>query len=258
LAPEPPPPAIVPPPLVAAPPLEAPPNDFLNVTLPPQVMSPLAAQKSTLPFQASAAPPAPSVSRSSSAHLGGLPFQGAAPITPSPAAAPAQPPPGEQDFGTMTVVGATSPLGESLPFRSGDSALLHLTVTLDAPAPRAKGMGQTMTLPVSPAGSSPDQPRPLPFKPTEGAAPPKPSALSTPSAPLRPRLSLEQFASLAAEITVAPAKAAEVRRRYSLDEASHQREAQAWNQQFSNDAELYRRFGTLFESYRDWLSRTRR
>jgi hypothetical protein len=69
------------------------------------------------------------------------------------------------------------------------------------------------------------------------------------------RLTLEQFASLAAELAVWPAAVPQVRARYGLDEAALRGEQALWQQRFSNDRELFARYAALFQHYRDWLER---
>lgn len=71
-----------------------------------------------------------------------------------------------------------------------------------------------------------------------------------------PRLTLEQFASLSAEMAVSPGAAAQVRARYGLDELSHTAEQGIWQRRFSADRDLFTRYSALFQSYREWLSKT--
>jgi hypothetical protein len=127
-------------------------------------------------------------------------------------------------------------------------------------------------------------PTPLPFRPGEGAAPappptaqPRPAELTqtvegvlspfapdaavpfraAPPAP-RTRLTMEQFASLVAELAVNPSAAPQTRARYGLDEASHRADAEEWHRRLGADAQLYARYHGLFQSFRNWLSRPAR
>jgi hypothetical protein len=140
---------------------------------------------------------------------------------------------------------STSPLPPMVP---GSSSGLPFRATA-APKPEesAPGAADASSAPASSRASA------LPFRPVPAAA------SSAPVGPgPRTRLSLEQFASLAAEIAVAPSRIAEVRARYGLDEASHRREVEAYNQLFSAHQDLYRRFGALFQSYREWFAQAHR
>ena len=69
-----------------------------------------------------------------------------------------------------------------------------------------------------------------------------------------PRLTLEQYACLAAELAVSPANAAQVRQRYGLDDTAHLAEQGLWQRRFSLDSQLFASYSSLFQQYRDWLS----
>ncbi|MEZ4298854.1 MAG: hypothetical protein R3B70_28145 [Polyangiaceae bacterium] len=73
-----------------------------------------------------------------------------------------------------------------------------------------------------------------------------------------PRLTLEQYACLAAELAVAPASAAQVRQRYGLDDTMHLAEQGAWQRRFALDAQLFASYSSLFQHYRDWLNQSPR
>jgi hypothetical protein len=154
-----------------------------------------------------------------------LPFQpapGAAKKSEPPRPAPAPEP---DPFGAGTVVGAM------LPFAAGASPLPFQGA---APAPQP-------SRPASGAG--------LPFQP--------PSPTKGPG-PAGPRLTLEQFASLTAEIAVTPHNAAQIRARYGFDEAGHAVEAEAHNRRFTADKALYGRYLELFQRFRDYVARAQR
>ena len=68
-----------------------------------------------------------------------------------------------------------------------------------------------------------------------------------------PRLSLEQYACMAAELAISPANAAQVRLRYGLDDNAHLAEQGAWQRRFSLDSQLFASYSSLFQHYRDWL-----
>ncbi len=147
------------------------------------------------------------------------------------------------DLGGTVVASSHEPIdsGGKLPFRKASDAAVR-----PPPAgPPAPGAG-------------------LPFRVSAAApvaATAAPAAAIAPAAAAGPRatrFTIEQFASLSAEIAVTPAAVAQVRGRYGLDEASHRAEAEEWGRRFSADKELFARYGGLFQSYRDWLARSPR
>ena len=140
---------------------------------------------------------------------------------------------------------------------------LGSTVVASSPIPRADA-GKLPFRASSDAGARlPPSPPPrpgqdLPFRATPPPLPRRAAPAPAPAAPTSTRFSLEQFASLGAEIAVTPAAVAQVRGRYGLDDASHRAEAEEWGRRFSADKELFARYGALFQSYRDWLARSPR
>src|SRR5262249_37901645 len=101
----------------------------------------------------------------------------------------------------------------------------------------------------------------LPFKRDVGNELPlsAPSGLPvrSPGAPLPsrpPRLTLEQYASLCAEIAASPAETSAVRARYGLDDAAHFAERDEWHRRFVADTDLYARYAHLFQVFRDYLT----
>ncbi len=107
---------------------------------------------------------------------------------------------------------------------------------------------------------------------TASAAPPSAFSVSAPAAtapsgalPMpaslgasTSRLTLEQYAMLSAEIAVSPGTSAAVRARYGLDETMHIAESGLWQRRFSADKELFTRYSSLFQNYREWFSKTAR
>ena len=86
----------------------------------------------------------------------------------------------------------------------------------------------------------------LPFG-RERQAPAAPSAV--------PVLTVEQYASLTAELTVSPERSAEIRARYQIGaDDAFQALARSFTARFSADPDLYARFGALSAQYRAWLS----
>jgi hypothetical protein len=188
------------------------------------VESPFA--KDAIPFHA---PHAPAEPRSVPPTAPTAPL---APIIAAPR--PAFDPDAPMDLGGTVVASSGNPAAsdDKLPFRKSNDAPARPSPT-GAPAPGG-----------------------LPFRAAAGAAPtPAPAAVPAPRAT---RFTLEQFASLSAEIAVTPSAVAQVRGRYGLDEASHRAEAEEWGRRFSADKDLFARYGGLFQSYRDWLARSPR
>lgn len=179
------------------------------------------------------------------------PTQAPAPLLPAPAPAPA-------------------------PMQAPAPAPLPAAAPSAAPPPPASG-AQAPPPGAFPFASS-AQPRHEPaVRPPQGAFPFAPSAAPAPRAALPPsaappaqlmmpaslgastcRLTIEQFASLSAEVAINPGAAAQVRGRYGLDEMSHMAESGVWHRRFSADKELFTRYSALYQSYREWLAKQQR
>ncbi|APR87050.1 Hypothetical protein A7982_12399 [Minicystis rosea] len=198
-------------------------------------MSPFAASSMALPFQQQGAPKA-------------KPAEAAPAASPEkPEAAPRPP----VDLGG-TVAAVMSPFASpsTLPFQGGGSAPAR-------PAgPQASGGLPFQATPAKPAEAS-GSPAAKPSGSASGKAAPSIPPIAGASGQ-GPRLTLEQFASLSAEIAVAPQSAAQIRARYGFDEAGHRAESEAHNARFNSDKALYNRYLELFQSYRAYVSRSRR
>jgi len=72
---------------------------------------------------------------------------------------------------------------------------------------------------------------------------------------VEPKLSLEQFASLTAEIGVHPDQRATIEQRYGLDHDSHDREKGAWALRFLDDEGLAQTYSEKLGAFRAWLER---
>ena len=70
-----------------------------------------------------------------------------------------------------------------------------------------------------------------------------------------PRLSLEQFASLTAEVGVHPERRAEIEARYGLDAHSHDLEKRAWALIFFDDRSAADRYTAKVKEFRQWLEK---
>lgn len=64
---------------------------------------------------------------------------------------------------------------------------------------------------------------------------------------------LNQFASLTAEIAEAPTQVAEIRRKYGVTEAQHHAESQRWTEDFATNSELRQRYFGVVARYRSYL-----
>jgi hypothetical protein len=255
-------------------PIAAPPTNLAG-TVATEMISPFASGAS-LPFkQGPAAPPGPPPPpknppprpfRSHTAAgviplypASGTPFEASADKRASPSSPPTAPLPPIQalprpafdpnapmDLSGTVVASSSIPRDDAgkLPFRAPTDAGPRLPPPAPPPPPRA---GQGLPFRASPP--------PLPPRAAPAAAPAPAAAAATSTST---RFSLEQFASLSAEIAVTPAAVAQVRGRYGLDDASHRAEAEEWGRRFSADKELFARYGALFQSYRDWLARSPR
>lgn len=105
-----------------------------------------------------------------------------------------------------------------------------------------------------------------PGAPSFGSAPSPPTSTAPSGALPMPaslgastsRLSLEQYAMLSAEIAISPGTSAAVRARYGLDETMHIAETGLWQRRFSADKDLFTRYSSLFQNYREWFSKAAR
>lgn len=86
----------------------------------------------------------------------------------------------------------------------------------------------------------------MPFRPRPGVGGP------TGGRGLRADLTLEQFASLVAELEHG-APEVETQRRYGLDEVAFHRETAAWGQRFAESSETYRSWLACYETYLAYL-----
>ncbi|MCK6587704.1 MAG: hypothetical protein L6Q76_08980, partial [Polyangiaceae bacterium] len=113
------------------------------------------------------------------------------------------------------------------------------------------------TLPPNVVPSSPV----VPFKAAvPPAAPSQPAGLAVPAVlgANASRLTLEQYASMSAEVAISPGTSAAVRARYGLDENAYIAETGFWQRRFSADKDLFTRYSALYQSYREWFSRSAR
>ena len=71
--------------------------------------------------------------------------------------------------------------------------------------------------------------------------------------PANARLTLEQFASLTAEIATQPADQAAIEKRYGLSDKAHDVERRAWAMKFLDDQTLAGEFRTKLAQFKAWL-----
>ncbi len=101
--------------------------------------------------------------------------------------------------------------------------------------------------------SAPSSAPPAPSRVEAASASWKPQAvpLLPPAEPGVTRLSVQQYASLRAEIIDAPlGEHGAIRARYGLDEVGDMAEAAAWAEKFVDSPELFDRYKSLFQYYR--------
>jgi hypothetical protein len=132
-----------------------------------------------------------------------------------------------------------------LPF--GDKPSADFVAAMSAPASRNDPSGETVMVPAireAPAA------RPLPFA---EQTPPRLTPAASPTKPA-PTLTLQQYASLSAELSVAPESAATLSR-YGIPDAAARRELdRTWAARFTSEPDLRRQWETLFNQYRAWLA----
>ncbi len=110
----------------------------------------------------------------------------------------------------------------------------------------------TQTDSASPATrrDSPSSPQAaLPF------ARPQPAPTAPPPSTNAKIFSINQFASLTAEIAEHPEKVEEIRRKYGVTEAQHHAESQRWTEEFAMSTELRQRYFGIVSRYREYLKK---
>ncbi len=124
----------------------------------------------------------------------------------------------------------------------------------DATLPPGMRPAHAQSSPAIPAvrGSSPgfpavNAPSPSPSAPAHAAPPPAHTAGKI--------FTLNQFASLTAEIAEAPANVTEIRRKYGITEAQHHAESQRWTEDFAMNSELRQRYFGVVARYRSYLKK---
>jgi hypothetical protein len=186
-----------------------------------------------------------------------------APVEPSATPRFVLPPAGERGVRMPTKAVAIPFRGKATPFEAkpGEAGA--------APGGRAPN--------ANPSTPPPGLPRALPFDPQAPAVrrsePPAPLATArasserplaksptlppTQALPEAPRLTLQQYASLTAELDEAPTTTEATRARYGLDLAGERAETQRWQARFRAAPELASQFGTLVADFRSFLRRSR-
>ena len=188
-----------------------------------------------------------------------LPFQApipaATPFAPAPPRSPISQTLESEDAGGGTLDeedGVVPP--PVLPFRPSDLAELAPSSTLDRedrPVPAA--------LPFSPK-AAPAVPPPIDetLAIDDDDDPLAGTVAVAPHEQREPTLTLDQFASLSAEIAVAPAERAAIELRYGLDAESAEAERRTWALRFMNDAVLGRDYTAKMRAFREWLASRKR
>jgi len=200
-------------------------------------------------------------------------------MSPAPAApikAPAAPPPmvpkpqfPEELYGTSMALNL--PRGPALPFAAksaAESPLAKPAAKADQPsAPPAPDLGQTKDMPdlaqiarsiVPFKGKPPTDMQPKPAPVTPPAAIP-PAMVAQPEVPRDvPELTLEQYASLCAELELAPNREQETLQRYHLRSDQKGRLDSYWTARFLADSNIVAAYRHAKSTYMTWLKSTRR
>ena len=157
---------------------------------------------------------------------------------------------------SLSAIGPTTPhseVGETLPLGANLLASIRPTLPFDSLAsvpgpPRAKHAKVAETLPLGANLLSALLPT-LPFKQLAGAH----AAGVAPPTPL-PDLTLDAYASLCAELTVFPAKSAEILRKYGLaDDRARRGMDQRWQDLFTTAPSLRSEWQRKTTAFCDWL-----
>ncbi len=200
-------------------------------------------------------------------HDGALPFADRRPAEPAPATPPVRPTP-PPDAGVVKPAPAKPVAAKPVAVDLGSTMhvdgstvprfVLPFAGSSDQASPRPEA-------PVSPGAAD----GALPFRSQRsGSEPPadevedgeslagtRDVSTARRSQAVKPKLSLEQFASLSAEIGVYPDQRAAIEKRYGLDHDSHDREKGAWALMFLDDEALTQRYTDKLSAFRAWLER---
>jgi hypothetical protein len=76
-------------------------------------------------------------------------------------------------------------------------------------------------------------------------------------AAIAPLLTLDQFASLSAEVAHDPSQLEAIRRRYGFDEAAHEGEKHRWAMRFLGDPPLGKSYQEKVAAFSAWLRQRR-
>ncbi len=84
---------------------------------------------------------------------------------------------------------------------------------------------------------------------------PQPAPIAHPPSTNAKIFSINQFASLTAEIAEHPVKVEEIRRKYGVTEVQHHAESQRWTEEFAMSTELRQRYFGIVSRYREYLKK---
>ncbi len=138
------------------------------------------------------------------------------------------------------------------------AALPFVPAAKKHPSSRAASSADKSALPFVPAANK-DPSAPVASGSDKSALPFAPVANMNISLPAAggevgaPRLTLEQFASITAEIANGPTGATDVEQRYGFDSDGYVREKQAWAKRFDASPTESERYAQLVREYREWL-----
>ena len=176
------------------------------------------------------------------------------PAPPPPPVAPASPEPARSEARTLAFQVAPDSLRNPLPFQpvKNDPPAAAPPVSLRG-APRALSGGLPFQPAQPPSAGPPSQAvpnaQPVSLRPRNSPAPA--ADLET------PRLTLDQWAQLSAEMAASPGAQAAVASRFGLDAFGVGHEQRAWARRFAIDRGLYDRFLALYQHYAAWIASRR-
>ena len=156
------------------------------------------------------------------------------------------------DLATTAPIDVSSLLSAAAPLPFGDTPSAEFVAKVSASAPKEvpqtlHALGTTITVSANPAPAAQAVPFvKQPAEPTPGGPPAQSIAV--------PQMRLQTYASLGAELSVYPEKAAQILPKYGV--ASEQVKAaldQEWRARFAANPETLREWHKLFGEFREWL-----
>lgn len=163
---------------------------------------------------------------------------------PAPTSAPATPAANRPEAIDETAMGVLPIADEPLPFKAGSREATRAKLAQNVADSTHTGGGQTAFVPAILSDGN----ETLPFLDV--------SALKL-DEDIRERFTLEQYASLCAELAVFPDRRAHTLERYGIGEEAYARLAKAWKGDLNDSPQDKQKFDSLVAHYRNWLTQNR-